>query len=339
MKFYLFLIFTLFGLSPLFSQELIVDSGVVLRKGVYRTFEEFRANKPSLAFPSGIDTVSLKYGSIGNRERITYFDIGRNIGDLKANQMFGFCDGESVYFNVDYSKFSKFNFVKVEHLGRYCYFKHSTPFKPSMVAAGVAGGLVGGLIVGAAGQPAGECVLDVNNGVSYSLSKTKLKSLFSDDEGLKKDIKYLVGINPELKDLAIKYSKIYSYEIEREMFGKNADLDQLIYRKSSDTSIENYAYRMSRYQSDPMFFEIKVIKNYYGNDQLKVFGIWAKHEKGNSDDYPYDIGTWYHFHKNGQLKEEVNYNLLGKKEGRNITYTDKGVIIKELVYSDGELVE
>jgi antitoxin component YwqK of YwqJK toxin-antitoxin module len=337
MKKFLFFLVVLFGLNNVFAQELIVDSGVVLKKGVYRTFDEFKYNSPSLDFPSGIDTVSLKYGFIGNRDRLTYYDIGRNIGELKANQMFGFCDGESVYFNVDYSKYSKMNFVKVGYLGRYCYFKHSKPFKPSIVAAGVAGGLVGGLIVGAAGQPAGECVLDINNGVSYSISK--LKSLFPEDESLEKDIKYLIGVNPDLKDLVVKYSKIYDYEIVRDILDDNADLDQLIYRKSIDSTLADYEYRMKRYQSSPMFYEIKIVKNYYGNEQLKVFGVWAKHEKGNNADYPYDIGTWYHFHKNGQLKEEVNYNLLGKKNGRNIEFDDQGKLIHELMYADGELVE
>jgi hypothetical protein len=44
------LILSIFGLQNLFAQELIVDSGVVLKKGVYRNFEEFKNNNPSESY-------------------------------------------------------------------------------------------------------------------------------------------------------------------------------------------------------------------------------------------------------------------------------------------------
>ena len=340
MKFIFSFLIGLFGFSNLFAQELIVDSGVVLKKGVYRNFDEFKYNSPSLDYFSEIDTLSMKSGVIGNREEIIYYDIGEYVDSgLKSNQMFGFCDGESVFFNVDYSKFSKKNFIKVEYIGRYCYYKHSTPNTSAVVAGGIAGGLVGGLIVASVGQPVVQYVLNINNGESFAISKSILKSIFTKNDSLLKDIKDLEGSNPDLKNLLIKYSKLHEYQIERKLYIDNRIYDELIHRKTSDSSLLDYETRIQSYQSDPMFYEIKILKSYYGNDQMKIFGIWAKHEEGNNKDYPYDIGTWYYFHKNGQIKEEVNYNLLGKKNGRNIEYNDSGKVIKESMYSNGELVK
>jgi len=333
MKNYILVVVTLFGINPLFSQELIVDSGVVLKKGAYRNFEEFRSNSPSISYSGEVVDRNVLYGILGLGGSIKYYGINGTIeGEIKTKKLYGFSDGKNVYYNTNFSFISNINFVKFDYLGRYCYIDHVV--KGSQY---VSSGINGSMTVSKSPNNRSEAIIDINDGQYYEVTKTTMKLLFAMNDSLTQQLKERRLINPNYKDLLIEYSEIHRDKILR-VLPDNTRLDHLIYKNSSDSTLLDYESRMLSYISDPMILEMKVVKSYYGNDQLKVFGIWAKHENGNNANYPYDIGTWYHFHKNGQIKEEVNYNLLGQKNGLNVKYDEQGNVIKELIYVDGELV-
>jgi hypothetical protein len=323
MKNYILVVVTLFGINPLFSQELIVDSGVVLKKGAYRNFEEFKYNNPSLKYSTEVESMELKAGLLGYLEAVTYYGIGKKVEQKhKSHELFGFCDGESVYIHSLNYISKDMSFVKLKKVGLYSFYEYiySRP-KHSIVYFFRGGGI----------PRKNERVLNINNGLSYPGSRTFLDSLFKKDETLAKALN-TDGANFE--ELVNEYSVIHKDEIER-----NPPVGDNIYMTSADSTLLDYENRMIGYQSDPIIFEIKIIKNYYNNDQLKFFGVWAKHRKGRNWEYPYDIGTAFFFYENGQIKEEINYNWFGKKEGKNSTYSEDGELIKVLSYVDGELVQ
>ena len=100
------------------SQILIINDSLNLKKGIYKTFEEFRYNSPP---------IPLDY-------EIVY--INENIANLKIDKektkfygaVWGFCDGKNVYINRDFNMSGKrvlnpdSQFNKILFIGRYCYF-------------------------------------------------------------------------------------------------------------------------------------------------------------------------------------------------------------------------
>lgn len=323
MKFIFSFLIALFGFSNLFAQELIVDSGITLKKGVYRNFEEFRSNSPSLEYSTEVESMELKAGLLGYKEAVTYYGIGRKIEKkYKSHEVFGFCDGENIYIHSLNYISKDMSFVKLKKVGLYSFYEYiySRP-KYSLVFGFRGGGI----------PRKKERVLNINNGLSYPGSKFFLDSLFQNDDTL---VEALNQEGANFEELVIAYSEIHKNEIER-----NPPVGDNIYMTSEDSTLLDYENRMIGYQSDPIIFEIKIIKKYYKNDQLKYFGIWAKHRKGRNWEYLYDIGTAFHFYENGQIKEEVNFNWFGQKEGKNRTFSEDGKVIKEQTFVDGELVQ
>jgi len=331
MKYYILLISSLFVVNTLFSQELIVDSGVALKRGVYRTFDEFKYNNPSLDYDGPLEYRYASYSIINTTDKIEYVGIGKKIvGKVKSKTVYGFSDGKKVYLNlIGLSPTSK-NFVELEYLGRYCYYKFVSR-KPGMI-------FMFGLMGMAISTTKGEVLIDINNGEYYEANKSRLEKLFP-NVNIQEDLELTKGSAFKYKELVEKYSLLNEDEIIRQPFLEEEIFEKLLNRLPADTSIDAYQARVSSLTSDSRIFKIRLVNKAFKNGQPKMFGIWAKHDMGNNSDYFYDIGTWYHFHENGQLKEEVNYNLLGEKNGRNIKYDDQGKVINELIYVDGVLVQ
>jgi hypothetical protein len=331
MKLYSFLLIALFGFNTLFSQELIVDSGVVLKKGVYRTFDEFKYNNPSITFDGILSSGYRAHGFLLNR-RVKYYGIGKILeGSQKSTDMFGFCDGEKVYIRTNQFIFSSTNFVEVQSLGRYSYFEKIKvhPFFYLIIR-------IPGLFRSRTKE---ECMIDINNGTIYEVKKSTLREIFSGDTNIVADYERTKKGVSSKGEIIKKYAALYRHEIDYSPYIDLDELAKLIYRLPPDTTIADYKKRILSYSKNTAFNTLKVLDKSFKNGSPKYFGIWAKHDKGYNLDYPYDIGTWYHFYENGQLKEEVNYNLLGKKNGRNIEYDDQGKVINELIYVDGVLVQ
>lgn len=106
------------------AQKLIIDNGVVLNRGIYKTYDEFKNNSPSI--PLDFDIVSADTGVLYrlkiDKEKTDLFGV-----------VWGFCDGKNSYINLDYNMSRKriFRpgslFSKITYLGRYCYFRNYQP--------------------------------------------------------------------------------------------------------------------------------------------------------------------------------------------------------------------
>ena len=203
----LFLTLVAFGYSQC---PIVTDS--IKKVGIYRDFQEFKNNNPSIKLENPIVCKSITYNDLGGNSSMCSYAIdvdkekGRAIGDV-----FGFCDGKAVYLIVtgytnilSPNKIHNFNFFKVEYLGRYCYYDvvvvRSAPTgfgNPAMPAAN--------LMVTAADKMTN--VVDFNTNEIKTLTNSYLKKILADSPELLEKFKQQKSKSDYLKKYLIDYLK------------------------------------------------------------------------------------------------------------------------------------
>ena len=105
------------------AQNLIIND-TIYRVGIYRTFEEFKFNKPSIAFNYNVVINIHSYSKFNIAQQIALYKImiNKKIGKSIGN-VFGFSNGKNVYINDRSPKLSpKTDFSKIEYFGIFCYY-------------------------------------------------------------------------------------------------------------------------------------------------------------------------------------------------------------------------
>jgi hypothetical protein len=87
------------------SGDSYIVNAVVYNKGVYRTFDEFKNNKPSIT-----DYYIIEQGKIWKT-----YDSGPK-KKIKKSKIWGYCSGDKIFVRT-----VKYN--QIRELGRYCYFR------------------------------------------------------------------------------------------------------------------------------------------------------------------------------------------------------------------------
>jgi hypothetical protein len=87
------------------NQDSYIVDAVVYTKGVYRTFDEFKHNKPSIT-----DHYIIEKGKIWR----TYDSGDKN--EIKKKEIWGYCTGDKIFIR-------RASYNQILELGRYCYFK------------------------------------------------------------------------------------------------------------------------------------------------------------------------------------------------------------------------
>jgi hypothetical protein len=175
-----------FEVTSSFAQDQSQILAANRKKGIYRNFEEFINNAPSIHAPFMI----LTYSNMDRIEngtadyRVMLLDTATRKRDLR--KFWGVYDGENVYINeVVYG--GRVNFKKMHGFGRYCYFKGSRTDNGGKVGfAALATGLVGAAVTAAVIEIDGDYpyVLNVNNGQVYLLHRETLKLILQKDTDL-----------------------------------------------------------------------------------------------------------------------------------------------------------
>jgi len=175
------------------SQCLIVNESKY-KAGIYKSFEEFKYNNPSIEYNYDIISSVRRSGMLSSSSSTSTYriaitkEIGKSIG-----RVFGFCDGENVYINFANPNLGpKTDFFKIECFGRYCYFKEvnnysSGPYNTSSIA-----------IV--------ENVIDINSGKVIAINKKSLQKLIANDDELLNEFKNDSHKNEKLKEYIIKFN-------------------------------------------------------------------------------------------------------------------------------------
>lgn len=119
-------IFLLVGFVSLNAQEFIPTSPKDLKKGIYKNFEEFKNNTPSITLDYEVLRVYKDTGGILDKEETAFFqlDVTKEEGK-RIGRVYGFCDGKNVYINELKPRLKrKVLFLKANFIGPYCVFEY-----------------------------------------------------------------------------------------------------------------------------------------------------------------------------------------------------------------------
>ena len=95
-----------------------------LKVGIYKNFNEFKTNSPSIEFNYQVICDTIRYKIPSTRKRLVRYkiDIDKKTSKTIGN-VFGFCDGKHVYINDKNPRLRpRTNFSRIERLAPYCYF-------------------------------------------------------------------------------------------------------------------------------------------------------------------------------------------------------------------------
>ena len=204
MKYILIIIFILLQFSSN-AQKKIYEDSIVLKKGIYKSFEELRDNNPSLALNYTIIQESLGFGFLSLEGSHIYYRLNTQTNkDVKdIGTIWGFCDGKNIYINTGMPKLKKnTHFELVQFLGYNSIFETVVTKQNIGVYTGI--GYGGGASVSSTRML--ECnILNFAKGEVVNISKSNLKSIISSDSVLFKQFKNEDVKNEKIKDYLIIY--------------------------------------------------------------------------------------------------------------------------------------
>jgi hypothetical protein len=195
-----------------YTQNLIVDDSLNLKRGIYKTYKEFKFNSPSIPLDCDIQWNIILYTNLMQTATYTHRDTcyTLKIEKDKTNEIgpvWGFCDGKNVFINretsitsgkVIFKPYSKF--YKILFIGRYCYCS---------VAYNSGGGFTYGILA-----------IDFNTGELLELNKKKLKKYISKDEKLLQDYNNEENWKSGTDSTCFSFLKLYSEKHKDEIIRK-----------------------------------------------------------------------------------------------------------------------
>ncbi len=154
------------------------------KKGIYKTFDEFKYNNPS-----GLDDFKFD----GKNILVSDGKTGR-LKKLKKREVWGFSDGSKIF--VSWNKYNE-----ILETGRYCYFKE----RGTRIAFGISAFPF--MILPIPYPYKDEIIINYNTGKPFVLSKRLLKKILtSDDPELLKEFKNETSKRRKLFDYIVKYN-------------------------------------------------------------------------------------------------------------------------------------
>ena len=206
----LFIVFFFLIVFPFIgnSQNLIIDDTNSFKKGIYRSFHEFKYNTPSVPLPDGymIEEDSRKY-SMGGMDTVS---SGKHINyhlilpdeSLRNDSIWGFCDGKNIYYNGDHFYRPQSKFERISYLGRYCYFPLWRPKEPTSLHTFLPNRVM-------------RMGININNGMVFEIGYTYMKAILSKDPIIY--AKYKQESNKDKSEKNIQYLREYSESHEDEI--------------------------------------------------------------------------------------------------------------------------
>jgi hypothetical protein len=303
--------------SSAFSQALITDADVTWKKGIYRNFEEFKFNNPSLELTYTVLENKESYGFFGTGGDCIYYTFTIEKDESKSiGSIYGFCDGRLIYINTnELEKLHKAKFTLLQNVGLYSYYDH--------IIENYSGGAMspGGQFNGGGTSKSLETtIIDINNGNKITLNNRSLKNILKDDNAL-----YTEYMNLEEKNIYMyKYLILYSSKhhsdriINREKELIQNDANNYLLISENDTINDIYYNRIiRRFKYNSAFNSVNLEECFYRNKNKKMEGIVARNKfnpMGFDYDYPPNrIGLWRFYYKTGKLKQELVYDIMGNQ--------------------------
>ncbi|MBQ4820975.1 hypothetical protein [Aquimarina sp. MMG016] len=183
--------------------SIIKDS--ILKKGIYKNYDEFKTNTPSIPFSYEINSKKRSRIRLGSIEKTTYYRIKIDRKkSKKIGSVFGFCDGKNIYikylhpFSANPTKFlaklsSKTEFRKIERIGKYAYFENISIDNST------------GIVAGPNFNTFERKLLDIEDGEIIRLAKQNVKRIIADDKELLESFKNESNKKKKIKEYIKKY--------------------------------------------------------------------------------------------------------------------------------------
>lgn len=190
-----------------FAQYPILNN-TLKKAGIYRTFEEFRDNKPSISLNQTIKVTSETIFGNWGKEKINFYSL--DISKEKSKEIgkiFGFSDGVSFYitaYNNQQPTSELPNepaFYKLSLLAKY-------PYLEILIDNGMRTSQNGGIFIAAPTARINLAVLFFETGVVKELTKSVLKEVIADKPDLLEKFKKQENKNAYLKQYLTEYLKL-----------------------------------------------------------------------------------------------------------------------------------
>jgi hypothetical protein len=312
----LFFLLVNFGAN---CQELIIDENVILKKGIYQNFDEFKHNSPSIPFNYEIISTTKGYGPLNILKHKVYrLNLTRN-NAKSIDKIFGFCDGAHVFVNIERPNLKiNTDFDSIQFLGLYCYFEYI-----DNVSFPVPGPAIETITY------LSKKAIDINKETIFTLTDKTLKEILENDKKLLFMYAEEGNYDDKIKDYLIMYSKKHlKDQVSREEPLNNKTANVVILKKDNDSTDQLYYNRVyNRLKKDPSIIETKLEKKFYNTGKTKSIGIIVRHNFDGNDQYLYKIGTWRYYYENGNLQEEIIYDINANKLSRK-KFDEEGKIIE-----------
>lgn len=314
------------------AQELIIDDSVVFKKGVYKNFEEFKYNKPSIETDFTVIPIQKELRGMDKVYSMTIYELNfYNIELQKSkNSFWGFCDGDNIYIS-DYIVFPfKTTYFKLDSINVYSIYKNIwNIYKPTNFSYGILGGK--NSITNFQPTFTRLCseltMLDLFDGKIKEFDKINVKYAISDDIVLSKEYKNQSHDTENLKAIIKEYNKRNkaNVKLNRKTYLFKDEANELI-RLNNDSS-NYYDILKDTLLKCANFSEVKYITKENNFHKKILEGITVKHHFIELVDSEYKIGLWRYYYANGILKEEKMYDILGNKLYEK-NYDKNGILLK-----------
>jgi len=291
-----------------FGQVIIIDDNVVYKRGIYKDFEEFKFNRPSLPFDYKIDSVEYQNLDVYTNasSHTTYRIVFDKSGNKQLGSIFGFCDGKHIFVNESNPTVTdKTDFDQLQFVGLYSYFEQY------MFMPGELGSLNSSTVLGR--------IVNINNGECSVVTQEVLNKVFENDSTILSSFNSQKDKRAKLKDYIALYSLKHKDDgvICRDKKMSKAEADSFIVRRQDDITDQAYYSRLSsKLKTNPAFNDAKLEISYYPNGVLKSIGFNTRCNFDPNDQFLYCIGMWKFYYDNGQLKEEDIYSISSKTMSR-----------------------
>ena len=205
-NFYISVLILLTLIQKGIGQDTLIIETSNYKPGIYRSFNEFKYNSPSIPFTYSIKENLRRYGKLnmGGKHIEYLLEIDQKEADsifMKYDKIWGFSNGKDIFVCPAYYSEERImqhtGFQKITYFGLFCYFEEVSVEFYSGAQTGYENVLKGKTIY-------------LNTGEMFTLTKTVLKKILADDIPLSKEFR---TISKESKYEQAKYQRIQNKQI------------------------------------------------------------------------------------------------------------------------------
>jgi len=298
----------------LYGQQLITDDSIILKRGFYKDFYEFKYNKPSVALPPNYPVIvcEQKYGGAKSNAIHLCYMISIDKEQAKSlKNIYGFCDGKDIYiFNNRSLTNTEIVFEQLVFKGRYCIFQRviNKGYIPAPAPLGI-------VVMIPTSKGLSNILIDLNTSKFLFLKPSTLKSIIKDDNEVFNKFKSDKNKKEKLTDYLIEYSLKHKNDIDRNKKDvTTGEINELLNKLPSDSTFDTYYNRViEKLKTFRDITKIELWQSKYGNGNYRFIGLSAIHKFSFNTTYNYKIGYWRYFYKRGQIQKEIMYDLMEEK--------------------------